>query len=108
MRSNVKLFVFAGVLLALALALFVAPWADRDPDGMTRVAQDSGLAGTERAHDLEDSPVAGYEVEGVKDPRLSTAMAGAIGVLATFGITVLIMAVMRSVRTSDARLEDRR
>ena len=34
MKADTKLFLVAGLLLALALALFVSPFADSDPDGL--------------------------------------------------------------------------
>jgi cobalt/nickel transport protein len=98
MRANTKLFLAAGLLLALALALFVSPFADSDPDGLTKVAEDKGFAGAEQEHELSDSPVAGYEVDGVDDGRLSTGMAGVIGVLVTFGLGVGAFALLRTLR----------
>jgi len=98
MKANTKLFLVAGLLLALALALFISPFADRDPDGLSKVAEDKGFASTERQHDLADSPVAGYEVKGVDDDRLSTGAAGVIGVLVTFGLGVGAFALLRTLR----------
>ena len=69
MKANTKLFVVAGLLVALGLALFVSPLADSDPDGLTKVAEDEGFAEAEQEHDLADSPVAGYEVDGVDEAR---------------------------------------
>ena len=98
MRTNTKLFLAAGLLLALALALFVSPFADSDPDGLTKVAEEEGFAGAEEQHDLSDSPVADYEVDGVDDARLGTGMAGVIGVLVTFGVGVGAFALLRTLR----------
>ena len=110
MKANTKLFVVAGLLVALGLALFVSPLADSDPDGLTKVAEDEGFAEAEQEHDLADSPVAGYEVDGVDDDRMSTGIAGVIGVLVTFGIAVGSFALIRTLRrdpeaelTADAR-----
>ena len=106
MKANTKLFLVAGLLLALALALFVSPFASSSPDGLTKVAEDEGFAEAEEEHDLADSPVAGYEVEGVDDDRLSTGFAGVIGVLVTFGVGVGAFALLRTLRTSpDATAE---
>lgn len=98
MRTNTKLFLVAGLLLALALALFVSPFADSDPDGLTKVAEEEGFSQAEREHDLADSPVAGYEVDGVDDDRMSTGVAGVIGVLVTFGLGAGAFAVLRTLR----------
>jgi cobalt/nickel transport protein len=100
MRANTKLFLVAGLLLALALALFVSPFADRDPDGLSKVAQDQGFASAEREHELSGSPVAGYQVDGVHDDKVSKAVAGLVGVLATFGLGVGAFALLRTLRRS--------
>ena len=105
MSANTKLFLVAGLLLALALALFVSPFADDDPDGLSKVAEEQGFAEAEREHDLADSPVAGYEVEGVEDDGLRTGVAGVVGVLVTFGLAVGAFALLRTLRRppADAR-----
>jgi hypothetical protein len=97
-KANTKLFLAAGLLVALALALLVSPFADSDPDGLNKVAADEGFASAEQEHDLADSPVAGYEVKGVGDDRMSTGLAGIIGVLLTFGIGVGAFALLRTLR----------
>ena len=98
MKANTKLFLVAGLLLALALALFVSPFADSDPDGLSKVAEEQGFSRNEQQHDLAESPVAGYEVNGVDDDRMSTGVAGVIGVLVTFGLGVGAFALLRTLR----------
>ena len=79
-RVGLGLFIGVGLLVALALAFFVSPQASSKPDGLNKVAIDKGFADQEQAHRLEGAPTAGYEVEGVDDDRLSTGLAGVIGV----------------------------
>ena len=98
MKANTKLFLAAGLLVALALALLVSPLADKDPDGLNKVAEDKGFAAAEREHDLAASPVAGYEVKGVDGDRLSTGVAGVVGVLVTFGLALGAFALVRTLR----------
>lgn len=83
-RVTIAILVGAGLIVALALAFFVAPEASRKPDGLDKVAIEEGFAEDETTHDLEDSPLAGYGVEGVDDDRLSTGLAGVLGVVVTF------------------------
>ncbi|HKE76264.1 MAG TPA: PDGLE domain-containing protein [Acidimicrobiales bacterium] len=85
-RRRLAVFVAAGLLVALALAFFVSPEASSKPDGLNKVAIDQGFADKETAHRTADSPLAGYGVRGVGSDRLSTGLAGVIGVGATFGI----------------------
>jgi hypothetical protein len=98
MRDNFKLFAAGGLLLGCSLALFVSPWADSDPDALTKVAEREGFGKSEVEHGLDDSPFSGYTVEAIDEDRLSTGVAGLIGVLATFGVMVCVLALVRSVR----------
>jgi cobalt/nickel transport protein len=79
-----RLFVLAGLLVALVLAGVVSYYASADPDGLTKVSEDEGFAQSEEAHDLEDSPLAGYSTKDVDNERLSGGVAGAVGVGVTF------------------------
>lgn len=79
-------FVAAGLALAIVLAFFVSPGASSQPDGLNRVAIDKGFEGEQQTHALADLPTAGYAVRGIDNDRLSTGMAGLIGVGVTFAI----------------------
>ena len=83
MKKNL-VFVVVGLFVAVALAAVVSRWASSEPDGLTKVAEDQGFASTEEEHDFANSPVAGYEVEGVRDEGLSKALSGLLGVGLTF------------------------
>ncbi|MGH7316523.1 MAG: PDGLE domain-containing protein [Candidatus Rokuibacteriota bacterium] len=83
-----------GLLVAAGLALFAAPWASREPDGLERVARDQGFADRSRGHDLKDGPLAGYSVTGLAERR-GTAVAGLVGVLVTFGATLAVFSLLR-------------
>jgi hypothetical protein len=79
-------FVVGGLAVALVLAFVVTRVASSAPDGLSKVAADTGLDGGRRPHDLEDGPLAGYATRGVGDSGLSTGLAGAIGVASTFAV----------------------
>jgi PDGLE domain len=98
--SRVKLAVFitAGLVVALILAFFVSPEASSEPDGLNKVAIDEGFSDQEDPHHLEDSPLAGYGVEGVDDDRLGTGLAGVIGVGVTFAVAGGAVFVLRQVQ----------
>lgn len=97
-RLGFGAFVAAGLAVALVLAFFVSPSASGDPDGLAKVAGDTGLAATETDHALDDAPTAGYEVRGVDDDRMSTGLAGVIGVAVTFALAGGVMLVVRRTR----------
>ena len=97
-RCGLGAFIAAGLIVALVLAFFVSPSASGDPDGLDKVAIDKGFADTETDHAFGDAPTAGYEVRGVDDDRLSTGMAGVIGVAVTFAVAGGVMLVVRRAR----------
>jgi hypothetical protein len=100
--GNLKLFVIGGFLVAVALALFLSPFANSNPDGLERVANDKGFAAGERDHALKDGPVADYSLRGVDNERVGTGIAGLIGVTMTFGLGTLLFGILRTVRKTPA------
>jgi hypothetical protein len=83
-KTRTAVFVSIGLLVALLLAGVVSLYASGSPDGLERVAGDTGLNAAEEEHALADSPFAGYGTSGVDDARLSGGVAGIVGVVATF------------------------
>jgi hypothetical protein len=94
-RMKLTVFIGLGLAVAFALAFFVSPEASSKPDGLNKVAIDQGFSDQEKAHATEDSPLAGYGVEGVDDDRLSTGLAGIVGVAVTFAIGGGMFLVLR-------------
>lgn len=79
------MFVLAGLVAAAALVIFVSPRASSSPDGLEKVAADSGINAGEQSHALAGSPFADYGVA-----------AGLVGIVATFAIgTGLVWLVRR-------------
>jgi cobalt/nickel transport system permease protein len=102
-RMRLAAFIVAGLVVALALAFFVAPEASSKPDGLNKVAIDQGFSDHQRPHRTEDSPLAGYGVRGVGSDRLSRGLSGAIGVGVVFTLAgggVLLARRARSRRPS--------
>lgn len=97
MRRNTKMFLVVGLIVTLALAMVVGPFASSAPDGLEKVADQEGFA-TDSDHDLAASPLTDYSVDGVDDGRLGTALAGAIGVLLTFAIGAGLFVAIRRTR----------
>ena len=97
-KMKLAIFIALGLAVALVLAFFVSPQASSKPDGLNKVAIDEGFAEEERAHSLEDGPLSGYGVEGVDDDRLSTGLAGVIGVTVTFAIAGGAFLLLRTAR----------
>ena len=106
MRSNLRLFLLSGLLVALGLAMLVSGFASSAPDGLNKVAEDHGIAASARQHLFENGPLAGYAVKGVHNDRLSTGIAGLIGVLVTFGIGLALFALLRAMRSGSGEGKD--
>ena len=97
--SNLRLFLLGGLLVAIGLALVVSGFASSSPDGLERVAEDKGFLETAQDHLFADGPLADYAVRGVGNERLSTGLAGLIGVLVTFGVGLALFALLRVMRS---------
>ena len=89
-------FWIAGFTLSIFLAVVVSFYASSSPDGLEKVAEDIGFIETAKQSANADGVLADYGVKGVENPRLSTGAAGAIGVVATAGVsTVLFLSLRR-------------
>ncbi|HWM19298.1 MAG TPA: PDGLE domain-containing protein [Ilumatobacteraceae bacterium] len=98
MRRNIIGLVIAGLVVAVALATFVSPFASSSPDGLEKVAADKALDTEVEDHALAGGPLAEYGVEGVDNARVSTGLAGLIGVGVTFAVGFGLFAVIKRVR----------
>jgi cobalt/nickel transport system permease protein len=87
-RRYREVMVF-GLLIALGLALFVAPFACPWPDGLDHVAEKLGFRDHEVATRVLPSPMRDYLFPGIKSAGTATAIAGLIGTLITFGLSLL-------------------
>jgi cobalt/nickel transport protein len=101
-------FLGGGLLVALILAGVVSDFASASPDGLDATARKgctvdarghitggTCMAQREQGHQLGDSPLAGYGIRDVHNRYLSTGIAGAAGVLLTFGLGAGMFWVVR-------------
>jgi cobalt/nickel transport system permease protein len=82
-------FVVAGVISQLAFS---------SPDGLERVAEDTGIAAVAEDHALGSSLFADYAVRGVRNESLSLAVAGIAGSLLTLAVGGGLVAAARGQR----------
>lgn len=86
--------ILAALMLVMFLAAVLIPFASQFPDGLEKVAIDQGFASQERHDPAVPALLAGYQVPGIGDKVLSSAISGIIGALAMFcigwGIAVLL------------------
>lgn len=94
--TRTRIVVLTSLLVAMVLAGVVSHYASPAPDGLDRVAIDTGFDKSEKSHPLDDSPLSGYSVSGVDDERLSSGLAGVLGVAVTFlAVGALALALRR-------------
>ena len=73
-----------GLAIAVLVVVVLTPMASSEPDGLQRVAQDSGFLAA--AQDALYSILPDYTVPGIEDARLTTILAGLVGVGLVFAI----------------------
>jgi hypothetical protein len=105
MLRRSRLLVGAGLALAVALVLFVAPYASTQPDGLERVARDQGFAARgEGTPAWRYAPLPEYSLPGVES-RWSKALAGVVGVAAAFGVAYGVGRLLARRNASASRTE---
>ena len=90
----VTTFVLTGLAVAVALVVFVAPFASPHPDGLETVAEQTGFASAAQEHPI-GGPLADYQVAGVESETVGTIVSGIIGTVIAFAIGLGIVAVSR-------------
>lgn len=83
-------FAAFGLLVALGLALLVAPQASSFPDGLEKVAATFGFEHKATTVPLVAVPMGDYRLPGVKSAAWATAWAGAIGTVVVFALAWLL------------------
>jgi cobalt/nickel transport system permease protein len=101
-RTSRRTLWISGLVTSLVLAGFVSFYASASPDGLEKVAEDKGFAGSAEEHAGADSPLADYGVKDIDDIRLSGGLAGTIGVAATLAAGTGVFWAVRRRRTDEA------
>ena len=92
-RRAVALILIAGMGMSVLLAAGASIYASPSPDGLERVAEDTGVADTADESATADSPFADYGVSGLDDQSWSGSVAGLLGVVVT---TVIAFGLFRA------------
>lgn len=85
-RVPARTFVIGGLIVAFLFAVVVSQFAVDNPDGLERVAEDTGFIASAEEHALGDFIFADYATAGVGNETLSLAIAGASGVIITLAV----------------------
>ncbi|MGV0028661.1 PDGLE domain-containing protein [Phormidesmis priestleyi] len=89
-KTRNRAMIFTGLGIALLIAIFLSPFASKNPDGLDRVSEDLKFGDKEAAekpaHNLPFYKVFDeYALRGVPE-QVATPIAGLLGTLATFGL----------------------
>jgi len=75
-----------GLAVALAIAVFLAPFASQSPDGLEFVGGKLGFLSDSAPPSLIPAPIPDYQLPGLKRVKVATAAAGMVGTLVVFGV----------------------
>ena len=96
-----RTFVIGGLLVALVFAAVVSQFAVDNPDGLERVAEDTGFITSAADHALADSLFADYATDGIVNESMSLAVAGVVGTVVTLAVAAGIFLAVRERRNRD-------
>lgn len=87
-------FALAALVVIFLVGAGLALFASGSPDGLERVATDTGFADTAGEHAAAGSPLADYQVSFL-DGALGSSLAGVAGILLTLGLFYGLTRVVR-------------
>lgn len=99
-RLHDRRFQIGALLVCLIVAGLLSLFASSSPDGLNRVAEDTGFAGSEVDSATAGSPAAGYEASFM-DGVLGTSLVRVIGVLVTLAIGYALFRMLARGRRHD-------
>ncbi|MBU1078310.1 MAG: PDGLE domain-containing protein [Spirochaetes bacterium] len=85
-----KKIILTGLLISIALAVLLSPFASRHPDGLEKVAEDKKFISAEKDKAITPAPLSGYIFPGIKDRRVAVSLAGLTGTLFVFAVSISI------------------
>lgn len=98
-----RTFVLVGLLVTLLVAGVGSHYASDSPDGLERVAEQTGFADSAEESATADAPFADYETAGVEDERLGGGLAGVAGVLLVLVLAGGVALAVRRRTPAEAR-----
>ncbi len=98
-RVQTRTFLVGGLLVALAFASVVSQFTVEDPDGLERVAEDTGFVASATDHALADSLFADYATAGISNESLSLAIAGVVGTVVSLAVVAGMFLALRERRS---------
>ena len=81
-----------GIVIVALVVIVLAPLASSDPDGLERVAEDTGFIG--QAQNVVGGLFGDYGIPGIDDPTVSTILSGLLGVAILLVVVFLVGRVL--------------
>jgi cobalt/nickel transport protein len=84
-----KYFILWGIFLALAVAVFLSPWASTLPDGLERVAETLGFVKKAEQPGVtlwQKAPLPDYRIPGIENESWARGLSGLLGTLVIVGL----------------------
>jgi PDGLE domain len=81
-----------GIAISVLIVVVLAPRASSDPDGLERVAEDTGFIG--QAQNVVAGLFGDYAIPGIDDPAVSTVLSGLLGLAIILGLVFLLGRVL--------------
>jgi cobalt/nickel transport protein len=94
-RPSPKVFFAAFLLVSLVVAGVVSFYASSHPDGLEYVAEETGFIDEAEDSPMTSSPLNDYSTSGIDDPRVSSGVAGVLGVGITLAAGTALFWVLR-------------
>lgn len=90
--------ILFGLMVAVFLAVIIAPFASSSPDGLEKVAEDKGFLHKGEIKPIISSPIPDYAWPGVASEKIATSVAGVFGTLLVFGVSYLAAVLIKRYR----------
>lgn len=87
--------IIIGLIIALAIAIFLSPLTSSWPDGLERVVQNLGFTNKSEQGSFFRAPLPDYIFPGLKNEKLATSLSGLIGTLIVFGIGISVAFLLK-------------
>ena len=100
-KVGMRTFVIGGLLVAMVFAVVVSQFAVDNPDGLEKVAEDTGFIDSAEEHSLADSLFSDYATDGITNEALSLAVAGIVGTVVTLLVVYGLFIAVRESRSRD-------
>lgn len=94
-KVPLRAFILGGLAVTLIIATVVSQFAVDNPDGLEKVAADTGFLTSGQEHGLASTLFADYATSGIGNETLSLAVAGLVGVLITLSVAFGLFRAIR-------------